>query len=166
MANCIETNGFLLMGQNNLTRCGISIGYGFLTHIVPLKYFKVLVPLKYLQRTSTFEIKTLRSQFKHSTFGLYRDFKVRVLLKRLACGSPFQKHSDFEIPVKSSVSYLNYYLENEWLESDTKWQSNWASRKVNSTTAVRCSNHLSYDYEVRFGAIVGRIPYYRKLTIH
>ena len=27
-SNCVKTNGFLLIGQNNLTRCGISIGYG------------------------------------------------------------------------------------------------------------------------------------------
>ena len=33
--------------------------------------------------------------------GLYRDFKVRVFLKGRAAGETFQKHADFEIPVKS-----------------------------------------------------------------
>ena len=40
-------------------------------------------------------------------------FQSPRALKRLACGSPFQKYSDFEIPVKSSVSYLNYYFKSE-----------------------------------------------------
>ena len=30
---------------------------------------------------------------------------------RLAFSLPFQKHSDFHIPVKSSISYLNYYTK-------------------------------------------------------
>ena len=58
--------------------------------LLPLKYFKVLVDL--------------RSQFKYST----SDF---TWITKPSC---IKKHSDFEIPVKSFVSYLNYYLKSSF----------------------------------------------------
>ena len=42
--------------------------------------------------------------------GLYRDYKALLHSKSSPSARLFKKHSDFEIPVKSSVSYLNYYL--------------------------------------------------------
>ena len=48
----------------------------------------------------------LRSQFKYSTSDFTGITKPSCTKK----ASLFKKHSDFEIPVKSSVSYLNYYL--------------------------------------------------------
>ena len=50
----------------------------------------------------------LRSQFKHSTSNFTGISKSTRIKKARLRGSPFQEHSDFE--VKSSVSYLNYYL--------------------------------------------------------
>ena len=61
--------------------------------MVPLKYFKVLVGL--------------RSQFKYSTSDFTGITKPSCIKKARL----FKKHSDFEILVKSSVSYLNYYFK-------------------------------------------------------
>ena len=70
--------------------------------LVPLKYFKVLVSLKYFK-----VLVGLRSQFKYSDFtGITKPSCIKKT--RL-----FKKHSDFEIPVKSSVSYLNYYVTGD-----------------------------------------------------
>ena len=71
--------------------------------LVPLKYFKVLVPLKYFK-----VLVGLRSQFKYST----SDFTG---ITKSSCNKKarlFKKQSDFGIPVKSDVEYLNYYLKN------------------------------------------------------
>ena len=57
--------------------------------LVPLKFFKVLVGL--------------RSQFKYST----SDFTVITKPSYIKKARLFKKHSDFEIQIKSSVSYLN-----------------------------------------------------------
>ena len=57
--------------------------------LVPLKFFKVLVGL--------------RSQFKYST----SDFTVITKPSYIKKARLFKKHSDFEIQIKSPVSYLN-----------------------------------------------------------
>ena len=64
--------------------------------LVPVKYFKVLVLLKYFK-----VLVGLRSQSKYST----SDFTG---IKKRSC---IKNHSDFEILIKSSVSYLNYYFK-------------------------------------------------------
>ena len=64
--------------------------------------FKILVPLKYLK-----VLVGLRSQFRYST----SDFTVITKPLSIKKARLFKKHPDFEIPIKSSVSYLNYYLK-------------------------------------------------------
>ena len=51
-------------------------------------------------------------QFKHSTedFIIILEFQSPPALEMFACSSLFQNHLDFEILVKSSVTYLNYYI--------------------------------------------------------
>ena len=61
--------------------------------------FKVLVILKYFK-----VLAGLRSQFEYSTSDFTGITKPSCIKKARL----FKKHSDFEIPVKSSVSYLNY----------------------------------------------------------
>ena len=50
---------------------------------------------------------SLRSQFKYST----SDFTGISKSESIKKARLFKTLSDFEIPVKSSVSYLNYYLK-------------------------------------------------------
>ena len=59
-----------------------------------MKYFTVLVGL--------------RSQFKYSTSDFITGITKPSCIKKARL---FKKHSDFEILVKSSVSYLNYYFK-------------------------------------------------------
>ena len=66
--------------------------------------FKVLVILKYFK-----VLAGLRSQFEYSTSDFTGITKPSCIKKARL----FKKHSDFEIPVKSSVSYFNYYRKNE-----------------------------------------------------
>ena len=74
--------------------------------LVPLRYFKVLVPLKYFK-----VLVGLRSQFKYS--GITKPSCIKK-------ARHFKKHSDFEIRVKSSVSYLNYYFKNSLIIHEDK----------------------------------------------
>ena len=56
----------------------------------------------------TLKLCTLQSvwnQFRHSTSD-FTGISKFTYIKKLACGSHFQKHSDFDIPVKSSVSAI------------------------------------------------------------
>ena len=66
------------------------------------------------QSTRTFEIlqstSTFFFQFKYSTSNFTGITKPSSMKK----SGLFKKHSDFEIPVKSSVSYLNYYIKIVW----------------------------------------------------
>ena len=64
--------------------------------------FKVLVLLKYFK-----VLVGLRSQFKYSTL----DFTGITKPSCSKTARLFKKHSDFEIPVKSNVEYLNYSLQ-------------------------------------------------------
>ena len=77
--------------------------------LVPLKYFKVLVLLKYFK-----VLVGLRSQFKYSTSDFTGTTKPECIKKARL----FKQHSDFEIPVKTYVSYFELLLpkvvSNSW----------------------------------------------------
>ena len=69
--------------------------------------------MEIFQSTSTFEIFQGTSRFEKSVqildVGLYRDYKA--LVHWIGEPKAEKKHPDFEIPVKSDVEYLNYYLK-------------------------------------------------------
>ena len=54
-----------------------------------------------------------RSTFKYATSD-FTDISKSSSIKKAACGSPFQKLLDLEMPVRSSVLYLNYYVQIQY----------------------------------------------------
>ena len=73
------------------------------------KYFEVLVLWKYFPVLVLWKLR-FRSTFKYATSD-FIGIPIPRALPRLACGSPFQKRLELEMPVKSSVLYLNYNVE-------------------------------------------------------